>query len=318
MAKKPRKFHIIRWWNKVFIRKKYKDKLFRRIFQTKKDLLALYNAINHTDYQDPSVLEITTIDNAIYMSMKNDLSFMISFVMNLYEHQSTFNPNMPVRGLSYFARLYETYMNRYHLDVYGKKQIRLPLPQYIVFYNGRQDQPDEMELKLSDAFLPPLKNGEHPVLECRVRMLNINMGHNVELMQNCRRLWEYAAFVETVNTNLDNGYSLDQAVNTAIDTCIQQNILKDILTQSRSEVLLMFLTEYDEKLHMEHTFEEGREAGLEQGFMQGQKSGQKQILYLTQKLLDANRLEDLKKASSDEKYREILLKEFHFEQEEKQ
>lgn len=123
MVKKTRKFHITRWWNKVFIRKKYKDKLFRRIFQNKKDLLALYNAINHTDYQDPSVLEITTIDNAIYMSMKNDLSFMISFVMNLYEHQSTFNPNMPVRGLSYFARLYETYMNRYHLDVYGKKQI---------------------------------------------------------------------------------------------------------------------------------------------------------------------------------------------------
>lgn len=145
-------------------------------------------------------------------------------------------------------------------------------------------------------------------------MLNINMGHNVELMQNCRRLWEYAAFVETVNTNLDNGYSLDHAVNTAIDTCIQQNILKDILTQSRSEVLLMFLTEYDEKLHMEHTFEEGREAGLEQGFMQGQK----QILFMTQKLLDANRLEDLKKASFDEEYREILLKEFHLEQEEKQ
>lgn len=84
----------------------------------------------------------------------------------------------------------------------------------------------------------------------------------------------------------------------------------------------MFLTEYDEKMHMEHTFEEGREAGLEQGFKQGQKSGleqgQKQILFLTQKLLDANRLEDLKKASSDEKYREILLKEFHLEQEEKQ
>lgn len=79
----------------------------------------------------------------------------------------------------------------------------------------------------------------------------------------------------------------------------------------------MFLTEYDEKLHMEHTFEEGREAGLEQGFMQGQKSGQKQILYLTQKLLDDNRLEDLKKASFDEEYRKILLKEFHLEQEEK-
>lgn len=318
MAKKSRKFHIIRWWSRVFIRKKYKDKLFCRIFQNKKDLLALYNAINHTDYQDPSELEITTIDNAIYMSMKNDLSFMIGSVMNLYEHQSTLNPNMPVRGLSYFARLYETYMNRYNLNVYGRKQIRLPQPQYIVFYNGRQEQPDEVELKLSDAFLPLLKDGEQPVLECRVRMLNINMGHNMELMRSCRRLWEYAAFVETVNTNLDNGYSLDQAVNTAMDTCIRQDILKDILTQSRSEVLLMFLTEYNEKLHMEQTFEEGREAGLEQGLKQGQKLGQEQILFLTQKLLSDNRLEDLKKASSDEQYREILLKEFHLRQQERE
>ena len=102
---------------------KYKDKLFRKIFENKNDLLSLYNAINHTDYKDPAALEITTIDNAIYMSMKNDLSFMIGFVMNLYD------PNMPVRGLSYFARLYEAYTSRYKLDIYGKKLILLPLPQ---------------------------------------------------------------------------------------------------------------------------------------------------------------------------------------------
>jgi len=237
--------------------------------------------------------------------MKNDLSFMIGSVMNLYEHQSTFNPNMPVRGLSYFARLYETYMSRYKLNAYGKKLIRLPAPQYIVFYNGRDEQPDELELKLSDAFVPPLNTGEEPALECRVRMLNINLGHNQRLMQDCRKLWEYAKFVEEVRLNLDSGYPIDRAVNTAIDSCIQQDILKDILIQSRSEVLLMFLTEYDEKLHMEHTFEEGREVGLEQG--------QKQILLLTQMLLNENRLEDLKKASSDAQFRKILLNEFHLD-----
>ncbi len=310
---KSKKFHIIRWWNKTFIRKKYKDKLFRKIFENKNDLLSLYNAINHTDYKDPAALEITTIDNAIYMSMKNDLSFMIGFVMNLYEHQSTFNPNMPVRGLSYFARLYETYMSRYKLDIYGKKLILLPLPQYIVFYNGRKHQPDEMELKLSDAFVPPVKEGELPALECQVRMLNINMGHNKELMQKCRRLWEYASFVEQVNQNLDSGYSMERAVNTAIDTCIQQNILKDILLKSRSEVLLMFLTEYDEKLHMENTFEEGREAGLRQGTETGFEQGKQQILLLSQMLLNENRIDDLKKAYTDEQYLESLLLEFHLE-----
>lgn len=310
---KTKKFHIVRWWNNALIRKKYKDKLFRKIFENKQDLLSLYNAVNHTDYTDLTALEITTIDNAIYMSMKNDLSFMIGFVMNLYEHQSTFNPNMPVRGLSYFARLYEAYITRYKLDIYGKKQILLPLPQYIVFYNGRQNQPDELELKLSDAFVPPVKEGAQPALECRVRMFNINLGHNQELMQNCRRLWEYARFVAEVNQNLDSGCSMERAVNTAIDTCIQQDILKDILQKSRSEVLLMFLTEYDEKLHMEHTFEEGRVAGLEQGHKTGLEQGKQQIILLSQHLLNENRMEDLKKAYTDEQYLEKLLNEFHLE-----
>jgi hypothetical protein len=123
------------------------------------------------------------------------------------------------------------------------------------------------------------------------------MGHNKELMQKCRRLWEYASFVEQVNQNLDNGYSMERAVNTAIDTCI--------LLKSRSEVLLMFLTEYDEKLHMENTFEEGRETGFEQG--------KQQILLLSQILLNENRIDDLKKAYTDEQYLESLLLEFHLE-----
>ena len=123
------------------------------------------------------------------------------------------------------------------------------------------------------------------------------MGHNKELMQKCRRLWEYASFVEQVNQNLDSGYSMEHAVNTAIDTCI--------LLKSRSEVLLMFLTEYDEKLHMENTFEEGRETGFEQG--------KQQILLLSQMLLNENRIDDLKKAYTDEQYLESLLLEFHLE-----
>ena len=303
MAKKKLKFHTIRWWSRVFVRRKYKDTLFRKVFQNKKDLLALYNAVNHTDYQDPDSLEITTIDNAIYMSMKNDLSFMIGSVMNLYEHQSSFNPNMPVRGLSYFARLYETYMSRYKLNVYGSRQIRLPMPQYLVFYNGKKNQPDETQLKLSEAFFPPVPPGQEPVLECRVRMLNINMGHNKELMNSCHRLWEYARFVEEVSRNLQTGMALERAVNEAADACIQQNVLKDILIQSRSEVLLMFLTEYDQKQHLENTFEEGRELGFEQG--------QNQMIRLYEKLQEENSLQDWEKALSDEQYRDSLYKKYN-------
>ncbi|MCI8745248.1 MAG: hypothetical protein HFI25_06185, partial [Lachnospiraceae bacterium] len=91
------------------VNRKYKDVLFRFIFRDKKDLLSLYNAINGTDYKNPEELEINTLENVIYMKMKNDLSFLVGASMNLYEHQSTWNPNMPLRGLFYFAELYERY-----------------------------------------------------------------------------------------------------------------------------------------------------------------------------------------------------------------
>ena len=319
MAKKKRRMrfrvHLTGWWRRAFLDRKYKDELFRKVFHDKKDLLELYNAVNHTEYDDPDELEITTLGNVIYMSMKNDLSFIIGCVMNLYEHQSTFNPNMPVRGLMYFARLYEAYINKNKLDIYGRTLIRLPMPQYLVFYNGRVDPPAEMELRLSDAFVLAGRFGavekkQEPVLECRVRMLNINLGHNQGLMQGCRRLWEYAVFVAEVNKNMDKGYPLDGAVNKAIDDCIRQDILKDILTQSRSEVFNMLLTEFDARRHWQNTYEEGRAEGIKTGHAKGLEQGQKRILCLYQKLLEENRLEDMEIVSRDEVYREELLKKY--------
>lgn len=176
---KLNKWNIGRFWRRLKPRRKYKDKLFQRVFSDKKDLLDLYNAVNQTSYTNPDDLEITTLEDVIYLSMKNDLSFIISSTLNLYEHQSTFNPNMPIRGLLYFARLYEAYIKEHSLDVYGRQRISLPAPQFIVFYNGREKQPDELILKLSDCFTPNVPASNHTsVLECQAQMFNINYGHN--------------------------------------------------------------------------------------------------------------------------------------------
>ncbi len=313
MAKEKKKkftYHITGWWKRLFLSRTFKDDLFRKVFQDRSAMLDLYNALNASSYSHPRELEVTTIENAVYLSMKNDLSFIIASVLNLYEHHSTFNPNMPVRGLSYFARLYESYISRNGLDIYGKTLVRLPRPQYIVFYNGRQNQPDELELKLSDAFEPETGNPEQetaaqPALECRVRVLNINPGHNEKLLQNCRRLLEYACFVETVNKNLDAGYRLEYALEQAIDDCIEKDILKDILIRSRSEVLHMLLTEYNAKKHLQHTFNEG----LEQGRAEG-RNMLLRFFRLNQILLKENRLDDLERASTDENFRNELFEKY--------
>ncbi|MDE6220214.1 MAG: hypothetical protein K2G51_07310 [Lachnospiraceae bacterium] len=141
-----------RFIRRLNIRKKYKDALFRRCFADKKDLLELYNALNGTTYDNTDELQITTLDDCIYLSYKNDLSFILSATLNLYEHQSTYNPNMPVRGLIYFARIYEGYIRENKLSIYGKTLVKLPEPRYAIFYNGREQEPDRQELRLSNAF----------------------------------------------------------------------------------------------------------------------------------------------------------------------
>ena len=257
--------------------------------------MALYNAINHTSYSNPDDLEITTLDDVIYLSMKNDLSFIVSATLNLYEHQSTFNANMPIRGLMYFARLYESYIKKNKLDIYNYRLVDLPEPQYIVFYNGRDNQPDERILKLSDAFRS--KNPE-PALECRARMININLGHNQKLMESCKRLWDYSYFIAEVNQNLDKGYGLETAIKKAMDECIKKGVLSDILEKNKSEVFHMLLTEYDEKQHLKNVYQEGREEASER------------INKLIILLMEDGRTDDLMKAAKDSTYQEKLFKEY--------
>ncbi len=257
-------------WKRLRTNRKYKDRLFRFLFQEKKDLLDLYNAVNESFYTDPNELEIITLDDVIFMKMKNDLSFMISDQLNLYEHQSTFSPNMPLRGLLYFARQYEGLIAQRKDNMYGSKLIMLPTPKYVVFYNGKDRQEDKSELLLSDAFEAGPGSG---CLECQALMLNINRGHNKELMERCRRLWEYSEFVSEVNENLRQNMSPKTAIMKAIDTCIQSGILEDVLLKNRAEVLHMLLTEYDEKKHMRDTYKEGYDEGKQAGYSEGKQAG---------------------------------------------
>ena len=268
---KKEKLNIAKIFRRFAVNRAHKDRLFQRVFADKRDLLDLYNAVNNTNYANPDELEITTLEDVIYMSMKNDMSFIISSTLNLYEHQSTFNPNMPVRGLMYFSRLYEAYIKRHSLDIYSSSLVKLPRPQFIIFYNGRNEYPDEMVLKLSDAFTP--ESADEPVLECRATMLNINYGHNNALLNSCRRLHDYSYFIAKVNEYINSQHTIECAISNAIDYCIENDILADILIKCKSEVTNMLLTEFDEKLYKKTVYREGYEDGVNEGFERGHKSG---------------------------------------------
>lgn len=243
--------------------KGYKDTLFRFLFaRDKKSALSLYNAINRSNYTNEEDLEFTTLEDTIYMKMKNDVSFIVGETLNLYEHQSTYNPNMPLRGLFYFADLYRQLIEESE-RLYGKKLIKIPTPNYVVFYNGTgSDMREEVvKLRLSDSF-------EHPDLtggfEWTATMLNINQGCNKDLLDKCRILKEYSAFVEKIKT-YRKSMKLPEAIDRAVEESIQEGILSEVLAKHRREVKNMTLTEFDEKKYAEIVREEGREEGRSEG-----------------------------------------------------
>ncbi len=246
----------------------YKDTVFRMLFSDRKNLLSLYNAVNQSNYKNPEDLEIVTLENAIYMGIKNDLAFIMDTNLYLYEHQSTYNPNMPLRDLFYICSEYQKLVDKKSL--FSSTLQKIPAPNFIEFYNGSTVISDCTELRLSSAF--ECLTGE-PKLELIVTVLNVNEGHNADLMQHCSMLKEYAQYVARVR-HYASDMPLNEAVKHAVDECIREGILAEFLTRNRNEVISMSIFEYDKELEEKKLrkaeFEAGREAGHEAGFAEGE------------------------------------------------
>lgn len=242
MAKQKRKTR--RWKNQgtqVKVNRNYKDTVFRKLFSNKRNLLSLYNAISKNDYEDPELLQIVTLENAIYMEMKNDLAFVIHTDLFLFEHQSTYNPNMPLRNLFYISREFQKMTDKKSL--YSSVLQTVPAPNFIVLYNGTEKKEAWWIDYLSDAFE---HSNVEPNLELKVLTLNINEGYNQELFEQCTILKEYTEYVTRVRTYAKK-MPLEDAVNQAVKTCIRDDVLAEFLRKNRAEVIAMSIFEYDKK-----------------------------------------------------------------------
>ena len=298
------------------VQRNYKDTMFRILFKEKEQLLSLYNAVNRTSYTDVENLEITTLENAVYMNYKNDISFVFDFELMLYEHQSTVNPNMPLRDLIYVTKVLQNIIK--NEDIYHSVLIKLPTPRFVVFYNGTDFQPSEQILKLSDAFERKMAQ---PELELIVTVYNINWGCNSELMETCWLLRQYAQYVEQVRV-FAKSLPFSEAVEQAVDFCIRNDILADFLSKNRAEAIEMSIFEYNEEQHLkcerEWAYKNGQNAGIEQGRAEGislgreegislgREEGEQRLARLLQILMDTGRDADLSRAICDPAYRETL------------
>ena len=249
------------------VNRNYKDTVFRMLFQDRENLLSLYNAVNGTAYEDVDGLVITTLQDAVYMNYKNDVSFVFDFTLSIYEHQSTVNQNMPLRDLIYVSKVLQGQMK--DQDIYSSRQIKLPTPKFVVFYNGTDEQPEKQTLRLSDAYEKQLEEVE---LELTVTVYNINYGHNQKLLEACQTLKEYAQYVAVVREYAKEK-PLSEAVESAVDSCIRQGILADFLRKNRAEAIEMSIFEYDEEKHLKSEREIWLAEGIEEGTRLGIEKG---------------------------------------------
>lgn len=245
----------------------YKDTVFRMLYRDKANLLSLYNAVNDRNYTNPEELQIVTLENAIYMGMKNDLAFIMDMNLYLYEHQSTYNPNIPLRNLFYIADEYQRLVVQKSL--YSTVIQKIPTPRFIVFYNGTKKVDDYNEFRLSSAYE---NSTDNPDLELRVTMLNVNDGHNLELMEHCRTLKEYAKYVARVRKYVTQNIPLEEAVTRAVDECIEEGILAEFLMKNKAEVIKVSIYEYDKEFEEKKLRKAEYEAGVEAGIELGERS----------------------------------------------
>ena len=238
--------------------KKFKNTVFTALFNNKEKARELYNALANTDYGPETNVEITTLEDVLFMEQMNDISFVIDDrIVVLIEHQSTINKNMPLRMLLYIARIYEKICENKNL--YRSRIIKIPRPEFFVLYNGVRDSvPDKQTLKLSQMFKDYDKN--MPIeLEISVDVYNINRGHNPQLAKRSVTLNGYEIFIELVREYEKENKNLDNAVKLAINECIKRNVLKEYLERNGSEVRNMLLQEWNWKEAEEVWREEGRE-----------------------------------------------------------
>lgn len=231
----------------------YKSDVFSMLMENPQNSMSVYNALNHSNYRDTSLIQVYKLENGIRLSVRNDASFIIDSYLNLYEHQSRYNPNMPLRFLIYATDLFKRLVK--NKDLLSTSIRKIPTPKFAVFYNGVEERPEIEHMRLSDAFQNPT---DAPELELKCTVYNINPNHNRELMEQCDVLREYTAFVERVR-EYEKSYPLEHALDLAIKNCISDHILEEFLLENWAEVKRVSMLDYTFERRMQLAEDESRE-----------------------------------------------------------
>lgn len=275
------------------VTRNHKDNVFCLLYRDKRNLLSLYNAMNDTFYEKEEELEVVTLEEAICLKMRNDAAFVIDSGLNLYEQQASVNPNMPLRDLYYVTEELKKIAPPGKL--HQTTGVRIPIPHFVVFYNGTVKQPERQIYRLSDLFY---REEEYPELELKVTVININPGCNEELLEKCESLRGYMIFVNKVRNKKSFHAELEEAVRQAVDECISEGILTDFFIEHREEIVEMGIYEFDQELHDKVLLEDGETIGT----LKAIKSLMETLKLTAEQSMDALKIPEIERM----KYRDRL------------
>ncbi len=244
-----------------------RDSLFGFIFGKNKEwALSLYNALNGSEYADTSSITLRAVSDAVCIGMKNDVSFLVSTTVSLYDDKS-YNPNIPMRFFLYLGELYSKYIE-YDYNLESSSLQMFPSPRCICFYNGDEEKDDRSELRLSSSF-----EDKKSDIEVAVTMINIKCGTNKDLLDRCQPLKDYSWLIDRINMNLKEMQEPEDAVDAALEEMPENFVVRKFLIANKVEVRKMCITEYNEARNLSLVKEEGCAEGRVEGRVEGRTEG---------------------------------------------
>ena len=269
----------------------YKSSIFAMLYEKKENIMDLYNGIYDEKCTDPEEITVNTltdedgVESGIFARFRNDLSFIFGAYLNLFEHQSTINNNIPVRMLIYVVELITKLIPKEHL--YREKAVKIPSPRFVVFYNGSKEAPLKKEIRLSDQYISEQADAD---LELKVVVYNINTDNGSELLKKSRTLGEYMIFVDRARTALKetkDELQKKRALERVIDECIAEGIMSELLEERREEIIVTSILNYDQAAHEQALHDDGFEAGTENTLLNNVRSLMKTMKMTVDEAMDA-------------------------------
>ena len=250
--------------------REYKDSVFRDMLRDKKRIGDVHFALRGVRLSEEEI-KINTLEGIIAGKLRNDVSYMARDLhMMLMEHQSTMNPNMPIRMLMYAVDLYKPLVLRN--AIYKNRLIIIPACGLYMFYNGKEKMPERWTIKLSDSF-----KAKPSAIEATVTVININYSPNSEILVRSPTLMAYSVFVDRARQGKARGMDDEYALSDAVEYCINNDYMSDYFDAKKEEVVRVMKMQWNMdraiKVGREESFEDGREMGRSEGRKEGHKEG---------------------------------------------